>query len=99
MNENNSVIPARLRLMAQEEFVRKFHKHVISAFNVYESSVARNDYQTAENMQQVLKTEMYAAISTINGDKNIWNMSTEFVKVGGQERQLLNETSRPPRRE
>lgn len=89
--ESSEFVPARLRLMIQEDFVRAFYKHVVSTLNVYESAVARNDYQTAETMQKVLRQELVNAIDVIDGNTERWGINNSFVKVGGQQRQLLNE--------
>lgn len=91
MEKNN--MPARYRLMQQEDFVRKFYKNVISHFNVYESAVARNDYEMAETLQMALRAELANAIDAIDGNGTAWGMKNEFTKVGyqSQERQLLNE--------
>lgn len=86
MNENNNtyVAPARFRLMQQEEFVRMFHKHVISHLNVYEGAVCRNDYELAEKLQKALRDELVNAIAVIDGNTSLWGMKQEFTKVGGQ---------------
>lgn len=91
MEKNN--MPARYRLMQQEDFVRKFYKNVISHFNVYESAVARNDYEMAESLQMALRTELANAIDAIDGKGEAWGMKNEFTKVGyqSQEQRLLTE--------
>lgn len=87
-------MPARYRLMQQEDFVRKFYKNVISHFNVYESAVARNDYEMAERLQMALRAELANAIDAIDGKGEAWGMKNEFTKEGYQshQQQLLNES-------
>lgn len=86
-NNTHEHQPARFRLMQQEDFVRKFYKNVISHFNVYESAVARNDYELAERLQIVLRGELANAIDAINGNGEAWGMKNEFTKVGYQSRE------------